>query len=117
MPTHSEMVTALIKSPKTIQEEITSFDAGALHMAIGISGEAGELLDAIKKGAIYRKEYDRKNIIEELGDIEFYLEGIRQHFDIPRELTLDGNIEKLSVRYATGKFSNQQAQERADKSF
>ena len=46
----------------------------ACHIAMGISGEAGELSDAIKKEYIYNKLRDIGHIIEELGDLEFYLQ-------------------------------------------
>lgn len=84
------------------------------HAVSGISGEAGELLDAIKKAVIYRKPLDRVNVIEELGDIEFYLEHLRQVIGISREETIVANEAKLSVRY-NGKYSNQSAQDRKDK--
>ncbi len=44
----------------------------ALHAAVGVSGEAGELLDAIKKTWIYEEPLDLENIIEECGDSLFY---------------------------------------------
>ena len=84
-------------------------------MAMGVSGESGELLDAIKKATIYRKPIDMDNVIEELGDLEFYMEGLRQGLGITREQTLEANIKKLSVRYASLSYSDQQAQDRADK--
>lgn len=112
---HEEMVTSLVKDGNLICQELTSNDAHIMHMAIGIIGEAGELLDAIKRRVIYRKELDKDNVIEELGDIEFYLEGIRQGLGITRQETIDGNITKLTKRYSEGKFSNRQANERADK--
>ncbi len=83
-------------------------------MAIGISGESGELLDAMKKRVVYRKELDRENVIEELGDLEFYLEGIRQGLGVTREQCIDANITKLSNRYASLKYSDDAAQQRAD---
>lgn len=110
-----EMVAALAKSGDAIVQELTGTDAHVLHMAIGISGEAGELLDAIKKGAIYRKDFDRENIVEELGDLEFYMEGMRQGFGITREETISVNIQKLGKRYSKGTYSDSAAQERADK--
>lgn len=112
---HSEMVKALAKSGEDIVAELTPEEAHLWHMATGVSGEAGELLDAVKKAVIYRKPLDRENIVEELGDLEFYMEGLRQGLGITREETIEHNIAKLSVRYHTGKFSNEDAQERADK--
>lgn len=109
------MVSALVKPGQTIIEELTPSKAHDLHMAVGIVGEAGELIDAIKKAVIYNKPLDRDNVIEELGDIEFYMEGLRQSLNITREETILANIEKLGKRYSSGNYSNQQAQDRADK--
>lgn len=112
---HSEMVQVLCKSGELIRSELTAQDAHNLHMVVGISGEAGELLDAIKKAVIYRKPIDMENVIEELGDLEFYMEGLRQSFGITRSQTLSHNITKLSKRYEGLKFTNEAAQLRADK--
>jgi len=109
-----DMVKSLAKSGDLITQELTGEDAHNLHMAVGISGEAGELLDAIKKAVIYRKPVDRENVIEELGDLEFYMEGLRQGYGITREETLDANIAKLGVRYSGG-YSDKAAHNRADK--
>ncbi|HEO0816986.1 TPA: nucleoside triphosphate pyrophosphohydrolase family protein [Acinetobacter baumannii] len=109
------MVTALAKDGALIKEELTPLDADLLHMGVGASGEAGELLDAIKKATIYRKSLDVDNVIEELGDLEFYMERIRQIIGVSREETLKRNVAKLSKRYSSGKYSNEQAKERADK--
>lgn len=109
------MVTALVKDGAKIKEEVTGEDCHLLHMVVGISGEAGELLDAIKKQVIYRKPLDRENVLEELGDLEFYMEGVRQAVGFTREECLEANIAKLSKRYADLKYSDQAAQDRADK--
>jgi hypothetical protein len=55
------------------------------------------------------------NVVEELGDLEFYLEGVRQQLQISRDETLRANINKLNIRYRSGSYSNQHAQERTDK--
>lgn len=44
----------------------------ALHFALGLAGEVGELIE------------DYKNAYEELGDIEFYLQATRNHYGISR---------------------------------
>ena len=112
---HSEMVRRLVKSGEVIARELTAHDAHLLHMTVGISGEAGELLDAIKKRVIYRKPLDVLNVVEELGDIEFYLEGLRQELGITREHCLQANIDKLRVRYEGMRYSDAAADLRADK--
>jgi len=111
----SEMVSALVKPGHQIAEEITADDAHLIHMAIGVSGEAGELLDAVKKVVIYRKPIDRENVVEELGDLEFYMEGLRQQLNITRDETLLANQAKLAKRYEGLKYSDQSAISRADK--
>lgn len=110
-----DMVNALAKPGKDVVAELTPKNAHLLHMAVGICGEAGELLDAIKKAAIYNKPLDVQNVIEELGDIEFYMQGLRYALGIARCDTIDANMQKLGKRYSSGSYSNGQAQERADK--
>ena len=113
-PTHPKLVAALKKDPSIIREEVTCIDLDMIHMIMGISGEAGELLDAIKKSVIYRQTLDRQNVIEELGDLEFYMQGLRQILGISREETLEHNISKLMKRYEKG-YTDLAAKERADK--
>ena len=108
------MVTALVKPGQAIIDSLTPERADALHMAVGIAGEAGELLDAIKKYVVYNKPLDRDNVVEELGDLEFYMERLRQILGITREETMAATIDKLGKRYANG-YSDQAAQARADK--
>lgn len=113
--TYPCMVANLIKPGSDILESLVDHDVNLLHMAIGISGEAGELLDAIKKATIYGQQINLENVIEELGDLEFYMEGLRQALELSRQQTLTANMKKLAKRYSTGSYSNQQAQDRADK--
>ena len=112
---HAELVQKLSKRGEDIIAQLTPEKAHLWHMATGISGESGELEDAIKKHIIYNKPLDRENVIEELGDLEFYMEGIRQGLGITREEVLLSNIAKLAKRYPQMEYSNAAAQERADK--
>lgn len=111
---HKELVTKLKKSGTELLEEALPKRLDANHMLIGLMGEVGELADAIKKWTIYNQSPNRDNIIEEMGDIEFYLEGLRQNLELDREAILHSNIQKLTVRYGD-KFSNEAAKERKDK--
>lgn len=112
---HARLVTALKKPGDAILADLHPTQADALHMAVGVSGEAGELLDAIKRWTIYSKPLDRENVVEELGDLEFYMEGLRQCLDISRTETLAANHSKLLKRYQSSTYSNAAAQARADK--
>lgn len=113
---YSLMVRSLAKPGAQIIADLTPDNAHLWHMASCICGEAGELFDAIKKPAIYAKgTIDRAHVVEELGDIEFYMEGLRQKLGISRTETIVANQMKLGKRYAAGTYSNAAAQERADK--
>lgn len=85
------------------------------HMALGVCGEAGELADAIKKSFAYKKELDIANVVEEMGDTEWYLAGMRQLLGIKRDDVLAANVAKLKLRYPDGEFSTAAATARADK--
>ena len=109
------MVRALAKPGEKIKDEMTPEDAHMLHMAIGICGEAGEMIDAIKKRVIYRKPLDLENVKEEFGDLLFYIEGLMQATGLTREECLEANIAKLGKRYESLVYSDKAAQDRADK--
>lgn len=112
--THPHLVATLKKPPFEIVGELTPAKADLIHMAMGISGEAGELLDCIKKHVIYGKELDKENLKEELGDLEFFMEGLRQITGFTRDEILQHNIVKLTKRYGE-RYSNEAAIKRADK--
>lgn len=112
---YSDFVASLVKPGEDILVSLTPERCHAWHMATGVSGEAGELLDAVKKYVVYNKPADLENVVEELGDLEFYIEGIRQSFGLDRNQIIAKNKEKLSKRYNSGKYSDKQAHDRADK--
>jgi NTP pyrophosphatase (non-canonical NTP hydrolase) len=87
-----------------------------LHAALGVAGEAGELADAIKKEIIYGKPTDRANIVEELGDLRFYVQAVQQLYGISEQEVLQQNANKLCVRYKSLRYSDGDAIGRADKS-
>lgn len=109
------MTLALAKDGGDIVKNLTPDQSNLWHMATGVSGEAGELLDAIKKHVIYQKPLDVENVKEELGDMLFYMSNLMQSVELSFEEVLQHNVDKLSVRYSSGSYSNKQAQERADK--
>ena len=111
---HAGIVQALSKDGGEIIKSLTPQAAHLWHMASALCGEAGELFDAIKKSVIYEKDLDVENVVEELGDMEFYMEGIRSSLEITRLESLAHNILKLDKRYGE-EYTNQSAQERADK--
>lgn len=113
-----QMVERLKKPGNDVLSSLTPDKCDAIHMTLGIAGEAGEIVDAVKKWCMYNKDLDRENVIEELGDIEFYMEGLRQVVGVSRNEVLLRNMAKLSTgknaRYRDG-YSDAAAQERRDK--
>ena len=95
-------------------KELGSPVLNALHAAVGISGEAGELLDAVKKVWIYGKPMDNVNICEELGDLLFYIQMMATLQGTTIERLMQDNCCKLEKRYPAG-YSDAAAQARADK--
>lgn len=79
---YPEFVKALIKPGGDILRGCDASRMNALHMAVGISGEAAELLEAFLYPKGGRNTPDYENIVEELGDLEFYMEGLRQEFGL-----------------------------------
>lgn len=113
---HSEMVARLKKPGTAIHNEMTPERADMLHMAGCVCEEAGELFTAIKRHVFYNKPLDVQNVIEELGDLEFYLEGLRQILQLDRMSILLNNVIKLDYnRYSSKSYSDEQAQSRMDK--
>lgn len=95
-------------------EDLTPEKAHLLHMAVGAAGEAGEMLEAILNH-ILGAELDVPNVVEEAGDALFYNVGILNGVRVSLlECTIHNKVKLLGKRYKNG-YSDQAAQERADK--
>lgn len=112
---HRDMVLALRKPPAEILAGLDNNKADLLHAILGIVSEAGELADAVKKHVIYGQPLNLENCKEELGDLEFYLAQIRLILGVTRVAMLQGNMDKLSIRYPGLVYSDKAAKERKDK--
>lgn len=90
--THPVMVKALAKPGETIAKELTAVTADLWHAATGVAGETSEILEA---AAAVSKDspLDRENMIEELGDMEFYIEQARQNIGLSRADTMPGFVK------------------------
>ena len=112
-----------------VGDNFASEDPRTIHGLMGFDTEVGELLDAYKKHWFYHKPLDTINILEEIGDIAWYVTlledelnstfyGTREVLDILARY-LGGTlekcelvvIEKLKIRYPD-KFSNTSAETR-----
>ena len=73
-----------------------------INAALGLSGEVGEVNDLLKKHMFQGHELNKDDLINELGDIAWYLAEAATALDIPLEVILEKNIEKLKQRYPEG---------------
>ncbi|MEK6915103.1 MAG: nucleoside triphosphate pyrophosphohydrolase family protein [Nanoarchaeota archaeon] len=90
------------KSKRTcpnLQDNLRKGLADEMHMVIGISTEAGELLDAYKKHFAYGKNLDKINVEEEIADIMWYISNLCRILEISFEDILQKNIDKLKARF------------------
>lgn len=69
------------------------------HAVMGAVTEAGECMDAVKKAKIYGRELDTVNLIEEAGDIMWYLAILADELGVSFEDIWERNINKLRVRF------------------
>jgi len=86
---HAEMVSTLAKPGSDIVASMTASKSDLWHHVTGVVTEAGELLD-------WNGE---DNLIEELGDMEFYLAGVRANLGLSRYIVdehVDGRIADLA---------------------
>jgi len=106
-PIRYDLFVKQLLKPGTIEEQLT-------HAALGIAGEAGEIVELLKKRVIYGKPLDISEVIKEIGDLRFYLEALANTLDISDQEILQANANKLSARYKELTYSSQAALERID---
>ena len=85
-----------------------------LHAALGIAGESGELIDAVKKFVMYGQDLDVANVAEELGDCLWYICLACKAMDLDINEVIKMNLAKLAVRYPE-QFTTEASIHRKDK--
>lgn len=71
-------------------------------MGLGVTGEAGEVADHIKKHVGHGHELVREHLMKELGDVLWYLAALATLLDVSLEDVAAKNIAKLQARYPNG---------------
>lgn len=113
--TMNDYQMAALRTAKVFsQKTFNTYEMDALHAALGVGSDAGELQDAIKKHLIYGKPLDVDNVIEEIGDVLWFLALMSHAVGMNLEQMAVANIEKLKKRYPE-KYSDEAAIARADK--
>lgn len=70
-----------------------------IHGLLGVQSESGELADALKKTLYYGQPLDLVNVVEEIGDICWYLAILADACGTTLEQCQRRNIAKLRQRY------------------
>jgi NTP pyrophosphatase (non-canonical NTP hydrolase) len=82
--------------------EIPDAEMMAVWEALGLTGEAGEVADLVKKGVFHRHGIDRSRLEEELGDTLWYLSALCSTLGLDLSAIMQANIDKLKIRYPNG---------------
>ena len=82
-------------------------EAGFLEKVLGLTGEAGETADKVKKIIRDKKgeftDEDKGEIVKELGDVMWYLAGISRFLGVELSEVATLNLTKLESRLNRGK--------------
>lgn len=86
---------------RTMNKKATQKEALS-NYSMGLAGESGEVLEALKKYLYHGHGLDMKDIEKELGDVLWYLTAIAEELDIEMEDVALRNVRKLQARYPDG---------------
>ena len=105
---------------KRVTELEVEDDCDVSHLltaALGLTAEAGEFTEVVKKIILQGKPYNEENVFHlkrELGDICWYMAQACMALDTNFNEILDMNVEKLSARYPEGSFDVYQSENREE---
>ena len=90
-------MTQFVKGPVDVSvRDRNNFDI--IHAAFGLASEVGEIADAMKRDMAYGKPYDPVNLMEEAGDILWYVSLLCNGLGITLQQCAEMNIAKLLER-------------------
>ena len=88
-----------------------------LTAALGLTAEAGEFTEVVKKIILQGKPYNEDNIFHmkrELGDICWYIAQACMALDTTFDEIIEMNVEKLEKRYPGGSFDVHHSENRVE---
>ena len=72
------------------------------NYCLGMASEVGELVGHVKHVVFHNWKINRANVIEEMGDIFWYVTALASVLDIEMKEIIEYNIFKLKKRYPNG---------------
>jgi NTP pyrophosphatase (non-canonical NTP hydrolase) len=82
--------------------QITNNEIMIIWNAIGLAGEAGEVVDTIKKAIFHQHGLNQTELTKEIGDVLWYVAALCTKLGIDMETVMQQNIDKLLARYPNG---------------
>jgi len=108
----------------TLLSRITELDVSddadvprLLTAALGLTAEAGEFTEVVKKIILQGKPYNEDNVFHmkrELGDICWYLAQACMALDTTFDEVIEMNVDKLKARYPGGEFNVHKSENRKE---
>lgn len=86
---------------RTKNPEINGYDS-LRNAAYGLNGEAGEVIDLLKKHEFQGHKLDRIGVVDELGDVLWYVALACDALGLQMDYVMLHNVEKLKQRYPDG---------------
>ena len=77
-------------------------DLQLVHAALGLTGEAGETAELVKKATFHGHALDTDAAIKELGDVLYYVAALCNVLGLSLATVAETNIAKLQKRYPNG---------------
>lgn len=84
-----------------------------LGFGCGLTGEAGEVVDLVKKWELHGDPFDSAKLATEMGDVLWYLAALGSLYGVTLDQAARANINKRAKRHPNG-FTQAGAQARAD---
>ena len=91
-----------------------SYEDKLLNGVMGLNGEAGECIDVVKKHLFQGHELDTVKLLDELGDVMWYIAQTAAGLCVEMEEIAQHNVAKLRARYPKG-FEAERSVNREDK--
>ncbi len=86
-----------------------------LHHTLGLAGECGEIVNLTGDHLFGGKPLDKTKVMEECGDLLWYMAGLLDTVGLDFGVTMERNIAKLRARYPQKFGLEQGSDERDDK--
>ena len=82
-------------------------------VGLGLAGEAGEVVDHLKKHLHHGHELDRDKLVKEAGDVLWYLAALATLLGVDLSEVAQRNVDKLIRRYPQG-FTHEASRNRSE---